>query len=66
MASVVHVEGDTEITRNSLGEWTIRHLDGLTMKKLTSTDRVICRLVDSFGLTDGTAKRAVKKILKAS
>lgn len=65
MASVVQVEGDTEITRNSLGEWTLRHLDGLTMK-LTTTDRAIRRLVDSFGVTEARARKVVKQILKAS
>jgi hypothetical protein len=65
MASVVHVVDDTEITRNSLGEWTLRHVDGLSTKCVT-VDAAIRRLVDSFGLSSESATKAVKKILKSS
>lgn len=65
MASVIHTEGEIEVTRNSLGEWTLRHLEGLTTK-LASADEAIHHLVQDFGLTNFRAKRVVSKILKAS
>lgn len=65
MASVIKTEGNVEVTRNSLGEWTIHRLGGLTMK-LTSTDEAIRHLVESFSLSNRSAKKVVSSILKVS